>query len=294
VQQIGIHEQKAKAFHDAGRTPLNELLQARVRLANARQTAIVADNRMKLAESSINLLLKRPLEMKVNVTKWMGFASGLPSVVDCQSIAAIKRPELRLAEADIGKAQTRLQMARHAYQPTLQLAGHYYRKGTEAYLKDHSEMSHPDGWQIHAVLNWTIWSGNRRPHQVTADHAALSKSRLGREGLMDSISYEVRKAHLHLTEARRNITVMKAALSQAEENLHLNRGRFDQQLATTTDVLDAQGLLTATRGRLTNALFDEQIARAALKHAMGLDILSPISPDIFEPDTHNPSNDTGG
>ena len=294
VHQIEVHEQKAHAFHEAGKIPLNELLQARVRLANARQGATVAENRMKLAEASVNLLLKRPLGKGLRVEKWTEIPFQAPCLSDCQTIAAKNRRELRLAETEIGKARTRLQMARHAYHPTLDLEGFYYRKGTEAYLEDHSDMNHPDGWQLNAVLKWTIWSGNRRPHQVAAEQARVARSRLGREGLADTIGYEVREAYLFLSEAHRNIAVMKEALAQAEENLHLNRGRFDQQLATTTDVLDAQGLLTVTRGRHANALYDEQIARASLKHAMGLDILMPMPPGISEQNPDNPPHAEGG
>lgn len=57
-------------------------------------------------------------------------------------------------------------MARHDYYPTLDVGGSFYRKGTEADLSDNSDMRHPYGWQVHAILRWTIWSGNRRSQQV--------------------------------------------------------------------------------------------------------------------------------
>lgn len=120
------------------------------------------------------------------------------------------------------------------------------------------------------------------------------QSRLERKGLIDSIGFEVREAYLYLTEASSNIAVVKEALSQAEENVHLNQGRFDHQLATTTDVLDAQALLTETQGRYVNALYDYQIARATLKHAMGLDIMNPMAPDIFLHHPYNPQHPVGG
>jgi outer membrane protein TolC len=278
VEQIETHERKSKSFHEAGKIPLNELLQAEVRLANARQTYTVAENQVKLAESSVNLLLRRPLARAIHVEKWTDANTWVPCLENCQSIALQKRPELRLAETKIGLAQTRVQMARHDYHPTLNLGGFYFRKGTEPDLNDNSGMNHPDGWAVEAVLDWTIWSGNRRHQQVAAERAGLSRRRLGREGLIDSIGFEVRRAYLYLTEAQRNIAVMQEALGQAEENLRLNQGRFEYQLATTTDVMDAQGLLTVTQGRYVKALYDYQIARAALKHAMALDIMDDISP----------------
>lgn len=294
VEQIEAHEGKSKAFYEAGKIPLNELLQTEVRLANARQTYIVAENQTKLAESSVNLLLRRPLGRDLQVEQWTDSSFWVPCLSECQTIALQKRAEIRLAETQIGIAQTRLQMARHDHHPTLDVGGSFYRKGTEADLSDNSGMRHPDGWQVHAILRWTIWSGNRRSQQVAAERADLSKSRLSLEGLIDSIGFEVRKAYLYLTEAHRNITVMKEALSQAKENLRLNQGRFDHQLSTTTDVLDAQSLLTVTQSNYVNAIYDYQIARAALKHAMGLDILDALSPGVVLQTSHTHQHLTGG
>ncbi len=273
VEQITVHERKSQAFFDTGKIPLNELLQAGVRLANARQEVTVAENRLALAETSVNLLLRRPLEIRLMVREWLDTSNWTHCLKDCLAVAMQKRVERKLADSEIGMARTQLKMARNAYLPTLNLEGFYYRKGTEADLEDKSNMSHPDGWQVQAELGWTIWSGNRRPRQVDARQASLSQSRLAREALLDTIGYEVREAYLELSEAHRNIEVMKAALGQAEENLRLNQGRFDQQLASTTDVLDAQALLTVTRGRYVASLYDDQVARASLKHAMALNLL---------------------
>ena len=277
VDQITAHEEKARAFYAAGKIPLNELLQAGVRLANARQTATVAENHMALAEVSVNLLLRRPLELHVEVIEEMSLTPWVSCLNDCLSIAAPQRLELKMAEVELGMAETRLGLARYAYHPTVNLNGFYYKKGTQADLFDKQGITYPEGWEINASLEWTIWSGNRRSHHITASQAGVSQSRTKRDALMDSISYEVRQSYLNLMEANRNLAVMAEALGQAEENLRLNQGRFDHDLATTTDVLDAQALLTITHGRHVNALYDHQIAIATLKQAMGLDILDALT-----------------
>jgi len=86
----------------------------------------------------------------------------------------------------------------------------------------------------------------------------------------DGISLEVKDAHLRLTEARDKIDVAKLAIEQAEENFRINQERFKEQVATATDVLDAQTLLTQARTNYYNALSDYNIARAKLERAMGV------------------------
>jgi outer membrane protein TolC len=60
---------------------------------------------------------------------------------------------------------------------------------------------------------------------------------------------------------------------QGKENLRINEERYKEQVATSTDVLDAQTLLTITRTNYVNALYDFEIAKAALQRAISLEKL---------------------
>ena len=86
----------------------------------------------------------------------------------------------------------------------------------------------------------------------------------------DSVSLEVKDAYLRLQEARDKIGVAEAAVEQAEENFRINAERFKEQVATTTEVLDAQTLLTQARSNYFNALSDYNITWARLDRAMGI------------------------
>jgi outer membrane protein TolC len=50
----------------------------------------------------------------------------------------------------------------------------------------------------------------------------------------------------------------------------MNEERYKQQVATSTDVLDAQTLLTQARTNYFNALSEHSIAWARLERAMGI------------------------
>ncbi|MBW1839608.1 MAG: TolC family protein, partial [Deltaproteobacteria bacterium] len=67
----------------------------------------------------------------------------------------------------------------------------------------------------------------------------------------------------------KNIFVAETAREQAEENSRLNQERYNEQMATTTDVLDAQTLLTEAQNNYYNALSDYHIAKARLERAVG-------------------------
>ncbi len=75
--------------------------------------------------------------------------------------------------------------------------------------------------------------------------------------------------------AERNIFVAKKAIEQGEENFRMNQERYRQQVGTITDVLDAQTLLTKAQTDYYNALRNFNVAKAALRRAMGLPVLGP-------------------
>ena len=62
----------------------------------------------------------------------------------------------------------------------------------------------------------------------------------------------------------------ETAVVQAEENYRMNEERYKQQVATSTDVLDAQTLLTQAQANHFNALSDYDIAWARPERAMGI------------------------
>ena len=82
----------------------------------------------------------------------------------------------------------------------------------------------------------------------------------------------VKTAFLDTQETYKNISVARDAISQAEENFRIYKERFDQQMATTTDVLDAQTLLSQARTNYNNALCDYHIAKAKLERAIAQEL----------------------
>ena len=62
----------------------------------------------------------------------------------------------------------------------------------------------------------------------------------------------------------------KKAIEQAEENFRINEERYKERVATSTDVIDAQTLLTRAKSDYYNALSNYNIALAELERSMGI------------------------
>ena len=67
VKQFEAQLEVAKAFFEVGIVAKNDVLQAEVRLANARQGLVRAENDLAVAKSSFNTLLRRDINTSFNV-----------------------------------------------------------------------------------------------------------------------------------------------------------------------------------------------------------------------------------
>ncbi len=75
------------------------------------------------------------------------------------------------------------------------------------------------------------------------------------------------QSHSYLTTF--SVFVAQKSIDQAEENFRINSERYKEQVATSTDVLDAQTLLTKAKSDYFTALGDYFINQARLERAMG-------------------------
>jgi len=74
---------------------------------------------------------------------------------------------------------------------------------------------------------------------------------------------------LALEEAEKNIPTTRKAIEQAEENLRVSEERYKAQVTTSTEVLDAQTLLTRASRNYYDALYDHSLAKARLQRSLG-------------------------
>src|SRR5205814_1755308 len=100
--------------------------------------------------------------------------------------------------------------------------------------------------------------------------ANLDSARQEQRKLRLAIDLEVQQAQLQLKAATERLAVTEQAVSQAQESASLTRARFEQGMALSTQVMDAETALLGARVRRAEAQADQRISIAALRKAMAL------------------------
>ncbi len=266
VKQFEAQLQVTQAFFDVGVVPKNDVLQADVQLANAKQGLVKAENDLAVAKSSFNILLRRKIDASlevVDILEYQAFPLGFEASLD---EALRLRPEVKTAQLNVEQAKEGVKIARSGFFPTISLNGAYSRSSNAA--DTHGDIR-SERWTVQTLATFTIWNWGNTAFKVGENKVKVTQAEDSKTQLIESIMLEVKQDYLNMLVAEKNIGVAKTAIEQAEENLRMNEERYKYQVATQTDVLNAVTLLTQARTNYYGALSDFNIAKAQLERSMG-------------------------
>lgn len=273
VIQIASQKEVAENFFEVGMSPLNDLLQAQATLANARQGLIAAQNNLEIAKSQFNIVLRRPVNSPVAIEDVLDYTPLVHDIDFYLSSARDNRLEIKVADLEAEIAEKEVMLARKDYYPSINLTGRYTRIGDQYDVDGGEGISDATSWNIQAMAQWDFWEWGRTSFGVKEKLHRLSQAQYRRTQILDNIELEVKTSFLRTKEGEKNIITVEKAIEQAKENFRINQERFKEQVATTTDVLNAQTLLSDTLTNYFNALYDFKISNATLFRAMGQEVM---------------------
>jgi len=271
VKQVSAHKDDAASFYEVGLIPLNDLLKAKVELANAKQELVAAQNNLEMAKSNFNLVLHRQMNSPVEIIEVFSYMPFENDLEYCLKAANNNRLEVQIATLQVQMAQAEVRIAQKDYFPTVTLQYNYYELGTEWDLEGSEGIQDKYSWDVSAEAQWNFFEWGRTYFQVQEKQSRLKQAQLQLESLQDQILLEVKQAYLKTREAEKNIVTTKKAIHQARENFRITRERYKEQMSTSTDVLDAQTLLSRTMTHYYNALYDLKLSKASLYKSMSVE-----------------------
>jgi outer membrane protein TolC len=268
VEMLSAHRDVAENYFNVGMIPKNDLLHAEVELANGKQALVRAKNAVELAKSSFNTVLKRKIFTPVEVVDILAYHPLNQSFEECLNVAQKTRPELKISSLKAAQAGKLVRIAQSDYFPTLSLVGNYSRFGDNPSVSG-SDYQDTESWYVMAVASWNFWEWGKTKFRVDASKAKENQALEASKELNDQITLEIKNAYLILQETESQIVVWQKVIEQAEENFRISEERYKERVATSTEVLDAQTLLTKAKSEYANALGDYNVNYAKLQRAMG-------------------------
>jgi outer membrane protein TolC len=253
--------QRARARREVGLATEADALIVEVHLADMHQRQIAAAGDLAVARiqfaDAVGLPLTAPVALVRPVAR--------PAPADEAALvrdALTSHPQLRQANLQLQLADNEQGTARAAWLPRVGLQGGWELNGA-------SLGSQQSSWMFGAEVRMNVFRGFADKARIAeASHARL-RAAAEREHEERRIEVGVRAALARLAAAHAREDAGRAALTQALESQRVVRDRYDNGLATVTDVLRAAEAALDAESRAASAEMDVILQTVALDRAVG-------------------------
>jgi len=266
--RLRSHLKVNTAFYDVGLRPKLDMLQAEVDVATAEQLLVVAQNSVDTLGAELNTLLGKGVNADVIYVGALEYFPVPLTLEECLERAARSRPDLRIARQSVMLAEKDTVLAAVPYYPQVGADFNYVRAGEDPIVNG-GDYHTPSEWNAQVGMKWTFFEWGKTYY--SEKQAQKNVTRLGQEylNLENEAAFEVKKNFLQIQEAEKRIAAAKQGLIAAKESYRMAVARYEAQVGTNTDVLDAQSAQTFSETSLNGALSAYEQAVAGLYGAMG-------------------------
>ncbi|HEX7905654.1 MAG TPA: TolC family protein [Chitinophagaceae bacterium] len=243
----------------------NDLLKAELQSSNVELSLLDAENNWQLANVNMNLMLGLPTTTEL-VLDTVGIRSKEDKrvLVDYIQSAMSNRKDITATGYRKKAAESGVKTVKAEKYPSVQLTGGYIAADVPHVF------SVTNAVNLGVGVSYNISSLWKNKAKVQQAEARVKQWVTSEAILDDDIRLQVNRNYLSLLSSRKKIEVYAKAVEQAQENYRIVKNKFDNSLATITDLLDADVAQLQARLSYTLARADAFVAYNKLLQASGI------------------------
>lgn len=269
VGQVASHVKDVENMERQGLATMNDVLKAKVQLANSKILQSDAANNVRLATIAFNSMIGLPLETEISIgSPLTPAAQEFPELPDLVRDALVRRPDVGSMESRLKAADAAVTAASGGWFPQIYLTGNYYYSRPNQRiipLVDRFD----DTWDVGVSLQFDLWNNLSTLHQTSQAKAQYEQTRDALGTLKDGITLEVTQSYLSFRQEKERIQLSEMSVRQANENYRMAAAKFKVGLLTSSELLDAEVNLLQAKLMLTQALVDHELAGAKVEKVIG-------------------------
>jgi outer membrane protein TolC len=236
-ENLGQARQRVKeltSLEKNGVLARNDLLKAELQASNTELSLLEVENNWQLANINMNLMLGLP-----DKTVLQPDSSMINEVISLQPLetyvqsAEKNRKELESVGLKTQAAQSGVKATKGELYPSLALTGGYVAADIPKVLTITNAVNIGVGFSYNIGSLWKTKS------KLQGAEARVKQLAATRELLSDQVRLEVNRAYLNWLNSQKKIEVYQKAVEQASENYRIIKNKYNNSLATTTELLDA-------------------------------------------------------
>ncbi|MBL7743436.1 MAG: TolC family protein [Chitinophagaceae bacterium] len=261
-------QQRAKDLSNLEKNGLlarNDLLKAELQSSDTELNLLDAENNWQIANINMNLMLGLSTSTEL-VLDTAGIEKKEDSRVldDYLNAALGSRKDMMAIDYRKKAAESGVKATKGELYPSLALTGGYIAADIP------NVFSVTNAVNVGVGVSYNIGSLWKTRSKVKQAEARVKQFSITESIMDDNIRLQVNKSYLNLLSSRKKIDVYLKAVEQAQENYRIIKNKFDNNLATTTELLDADVAQLQSRLSYTLARADAFVAYHKLLQTTGL------------------------
>ncbi|UZT99424.1 TolC family protein [Chryseobacterium fluminis] len=242
----------------------NDRLKANLQTSNIELQLLEAKNNYNIANINMDLLLGIPETTEIEVDQNYIEEAGDVKPVDFYiSEARDNRKDLQALAQQRKAAELGSKSAKAENLPSIAFTGGYVAADIPKFLTIYNAVN--VGVGISYNLS-NIWKENSSLKQSQAREKQLAANN---ELLNDNIKLEVNREYQNTDYSKKRISVFEKSAEQANENYRITKNKYENGLATMTELLDADAAQIAANVGVINAKADAVLAYRKLLQTTG-------------------------
>lgn len=258
----------AEGRHKFGVARLSDVLQASVRLEQAKFNLIQSEGDYKKALSELNSLIGKALDSQYDLTGFLDAEIRLPERNRLYNVV-MQRPEIKQAESSLKISESNRSLVRSAFYPNISLIASYTK--TTGGLRTFSSEEKNAG----ITATWNIFELGKFFRQKSSElEKDVSLEKLN--DLKRSLLLDVHKIYEDIITASNKIKVAEQQLKQAEQNYSQAFGEYKVGKTDIVSLVQAESQLSNAREQLIGSKLDLILTKTLLERATGIERLESL------------------
>lgn len=267
-ENLAQSQQRAKDLsnlEENGLLARNDLLKAELQSSTIELNLLDAENNLQLANINMDLMMGLPTTMELVLDTTGIEKKDDPRMLDdYMQLAFTNRKDISALDYRKKAAETGVKAVKGEKYPAVQLTGGYIAADVPKVFSIVNALNAGVGVSYNIASLWKnkakVEQAEARVKQLVATKAIVD----------DNVRLQVNKNYFSLLSNRKKIEVYAKAVEQAKENYRIIKNKFDNSLATTTELLEADVALLQATLSYTLAKADAFVAYNKLLQTAGV------------------------
>ncbi len=267
-ENLAREEKRVQDFSNLERNGLmarNDLLKAQLQQSNIELSLLEAENNLKITNINVALLLGLPEDGEL-LPDTTGFENNADpgSVLKWEQTALEQRKDRAALAARANAASSSIKAINGEYYPGLAVTGGYVAADVPNVLTLTNALNIGIGLQYNIGSIWKTGA------KLDVAKARLRQVQLSEGILADQVRLEVNHAYQQYVLSLKKINVYQKSIEQANENYRITKNKYDNNLVTTTELLDADVAQLQAQLNYTFSRADAMVAYKKLQQVAGV------------------------